>query len=133
MGRPEYKQISDLAKQFVNGTPVEKEIEFLDGDMIFHFDNPAEKDVEQRQVVASLFVNRDADFTEFDPEPGDDLEKDPMLPNNDLIKNNPKLERELHIIKKLLQGRFAGVTGPDYDEANSDSSFAVFVYTLHMD
>jgi len=114
-------QVREIAEKFTNGTPVDKEIEFYDGDVIFHFDNPFDEDVKQSYVVASLLVDRNA-FNNFNP-----------YNRNSLSNVDQLMSVDSTIRSELTEGGFSSVSRPEFDETNTNSSHYVFTYTIVLD
>lgn len=111
-------RVQQIAEEFTDGTPVSEEVS-LESGVTFHFDNPFEDDVEEPYVVASVMVDRGV--YDFDPEAGDEFNDVDVLDS---------LDADLY--RALKNGGFTGVSGPEFDSANSNSSFYVFAYTLNL-
>lgn len=112
------KQIEELANRFTGGEPLTEEIEFLNGSVLFHFDNPYEEDLKEDQVVATLLVKKD-EFSDFDPT--EDLLNDE--PSGALDRVDGKIQRG------CTNGGF-NVDGPDFDTQNTTDSHWAFTYYL---
>lgn len=111
-------RIQEIAEEFTNGTPISEEV-FIGTNVVFQFDNPFEDDIEEPYVVASVMVERNA--YDFNPESGDEFNDVDIL---------DRLDSELYTAFK--DGGFTGVSGPEYDSANSTPSYDEFVYTLNL-